>query len=137
MVQLRWVLRRALAFLNTLEVWMCASCFNTLQAVPIRHSCDWAVLVRLSHAVRCMLDSNSWKFNDFVEVTQALCSVACFPQIKDTADNFRTVIKAGGIMDVVEQYPWNGQEQQYSCRDKRAGHHHGKVVKIDRGPAIQ
>lgn len=58
-------------------------------------------------------------------------------QIEDTPDHFRTVIKAGGIMDVVEQYPWTGQEQQHSRRDKRSGHHSGKVVKTDNGPAIQ
>ncbi|KAL3146264.1 hypothetical protein ABBQ32_002965 [Trebouxia sp. C0010 RCD-2024] len=75
-VQLKWVLRRALAVLNTLE-------------------------------------------------------------IEDTPDYLRTVIKAGGIMDVVEQYPWNGQERQHSRRDKRGGHHHGKVVRTERGPAIR
>lgn len=62
---------------------------------------------------------------------------ACLVQIEDNADFFKTVIKAGGIMDVVEQYPWTGQEQRHSRRDKRAGHHYGQVVKTDRGPAIQ
>ncbi|DBA95199.1 TPA: hypothetical protein ACH3X3_013101 [Trebouxia sp. C0006] len=57
-------------------------------------------------------------------------------EIEDTPDHFRTVIKAGSIMDVVEQYPWTGQEQQHNRRDKRSGHHLGKVVKTDRGPAI-
>lgn len=58
-------------------------------------------------------------------------------QIEENPDFFKTVIKAGGIMDVVEQYPWTGQEQRHSRRDKRAGHHYGKVVRTDRGPAIQ
>ncbi len=57
-------------------------------------------------------------------------------QIEETPDYFRTVIKAGGIMDVVEQYPWTGQEQRHSRRDKRSGHHFGKVVKTEEGPAI-
>ena len=58
-------------------------------------------------------------------------------QIEDTPEHFRTVIKAGGIMDVVEQYPWSGKEQQHSRRDKRSGHHLGKVVRSEQGPAIQ
>lgn len=40
-------------------------------------------------------------------------------------------------MDVVEQYPWTGEEKQHSRRDKRAGHHYGRIVKTDKGPSIQ
>lgn len=57
-------------------------------------------------------------------------------QIEDTPDHFKTVIKAGGIMDVVEQYPWTGQELKHSRRDKRSGHHTGNVIKTEKGPAI-
>lgn len=58
-------------------------------------------------------------------------------QIEDNPEYFQTNIKAGGIMDVVEQYPWTGEQKQHSRRDKRAGHHFGKIVKTDKGPSIQ
>lgn len=58
-------------------------------------------------------------------------------QIEDNSEYFQTNIKAGGIMDMVERYPWSGQEKQHSRRDKQGGHHFGKIVKTDKGPSIQ
>ena len=55
----------------------------------------------------------------------------------DTSDEFKFIVKAGGIMDVVERYPWTGEEQQHKRRDKRAGYHVGRVIKTDDGPEIR
>lgn len=40
-------------------------------------------------------------------------------------------------MDVVECYPWDGVEVKHKRRDKRGGHHYGKVVRTDQGPVIE
>eukprot|EP00891_Asterochloris_glomerata_P008731 jgi/Astpho2/8731/Aster-x1541 len=59
-------------------------------------------------------------------------------EVEDSQAFFRTVIKAGGVMDVAEKYPWNGEEVQHSRRDKRRGHHFGRVVRNEGGsPCIQ
>lgn len=57
-------------------------------------------------------------------------------KIEDTADSFVTVLKAGGLMDVVERYPKNGTKVKHSRRDKRRGHHIGSVVYEDGHPQI-
>lgn len=101
-VQLKWVLRRGLAILNTLEVT------NTLLQQSSETSSNTCHSLN-SHAM----------------------------QIEDNSEHFQTNIKAGGIMDVVERYPWSGQEKQHARRDKRGGHHFGKIVQTDKGPSIQ
>lgn len=101
-VQLKWVLRRALAILNTLEV--CSVCTFSYHMHPCCHE-------------------------------QTL--ISAMVQIDDNPEYFQTNIKAGGIMDVVERYPWTGEEKQHSRRDKRPGHHTGRVVLTYKGPSIQ
>ncbi|KAL4425760.1 hypothetical protein ABPG75_009776 [Micractinium tetrahymenae] len=58
-------------------------------------------------------------------------------QLEDAGEHFKTVLKAGGIMDVVEQYPWSGEEVVHPRRDKRSGTHTGHVMRTERGPCIQ
>ncbi len=58
-------------------------------------------------------------------------------QIEDNKNYFKTTLKAGGIMDVVEQYPWSGETVEHSRRDKRPGRHFGRVVKSEEGPQLQ
>jgi hypothetical protein len=53
--------------------------------------------------------------------------------IEDTKDHFKTVMKAGGLMDVVERYPWTGETVAHSRRDKRRGQHHAKVYRLETG----
>ena len=112
-VQLKWVLRRGLAILNTLEVSL-ATCPS-----PVFVNAYWFPVLGIPtplNAAQAKLDA---------------------PQIEDNPQFFQTNIKAGGIMDVVERYPWTGEEKQHSRRDKRAGHHNGRIVKTDKGPSIQ
>lgn len=73
-----------------------------------------------------------------------MCSTSSHPspqhsaqQIDDTKEHFKTVIKAGGIMDVVECYPWTGEQCTHSRRDKRWGLHKGGVVRTAEGPSIR
>lgn len=54
-------------------------------------------------------------------------------QIQDTEEHFRTTLKAGGIMDVVETYPWSGEEVVHGRRDKRKGSHSGRVTRTASG----
>lgn len=51
--------------------------------------------------------------------------------LDDRSTRFKTVLKAGGIMDVVEEYPWTGETVKHSRRDKRKGFHTGKVELVD------
>ncbi len=57
-------------------------------------------------------------------------------QIEDDGVHFKTILKAGGVMDVVEQYPWTGDLVTHKRRDKRAGHHEGRVQMSDDGPQL-
>jgi hypothetical protein len=54
-------------------------------------------------------------------------------QIEETEHHFETVIKAGGIMDVVEKYPWTGETVAHPRRDKRRGKHHARVYRHETG----
>ncbi len=40
-------------------------------------------------------------------------------------------------MDVVECYPWDGTSVKHKRRDKKKGHHLGKVVRTEKGPVIE
>ena len=51
---------------------------------------------------------------------------------------FRTVLKAGGLLDVEEEYPWTGADVVHSRRDKRRGTHRGSVYRTENGfPSIK
>jgi hypothetical protein len=63
--------------------------------------------------------------------------VSCVLQLEDTPEHFKTILKAGGIMDIVECYPWDGREVLHKRRDKRRGQHTGRVVRKEDGPAIE
>ena len=54
-------------------------------------------------------------------------------QVEDTEEYFKTVLKAGGIMDVVELYPWKGETVIHKRRDKRKGTHSGHVERTKDG----
>lgn len=58
-------------------------------------------------------------------------------QLQETDDYFMTNLKAGGLMDVVEKYPWVGEEVAHPRRDKRRGQHLGRVVRTTEGPSIE
>lgn len=58
-------------------------------------------------------------------------------QIENDEVYFKTILKAGGIMDVVEEYPWTGEMVVHNRRDKRQGTHTGKVVMTEQGPQLQ
>lgn len=45
--------------------------------------------------------------------------------------HFATTLKAGGILDVKEKYPWSEAEVEHSRRDKRRGKHLGKVSLVE------
>ena len=44
---------------------------------------------------------------------------------------FATTLKAGGILDVRERYPWSGAQVEHSRRDKRRGKHSGRVSLVE------
>ena len=48
-----------------------------------------------------------------------------------TEAHFATTLKAGGILDVRERYPWSGAQVQHSRRDKRRGRHSGRVSLVE------
>lgn len=51
----------------------------------------------------------------------------------DNERGFTTVLKAGGILDVEEEYPWTGEDVVHRRRDKRRGTHTGRVCRTDNG----
>jgi hypothetical protein len=52
----------------------------------------------------------------------------------DTETSFKTILKAGGIMDVVEEYSWSSDEEiLHGRRDKRRGYHRGRVLRNENG----
>lgn len=57
-------------------------------------------------------------------------------EIEDTPKHFKTRLKAGGVLDVLECYPWTGEEILHSRRDKRKGVHKGCVSSTTEGPCI-
>ncbi|PRW45614.1 hypothetical protein C2E21_6092 [Chlorella sorokiniana] len=67
-----------------------------------------------------------WLFRKAVAVLNVL-------ELEDTADHFSTTLKAGGIMDVVEKYPWNGETVDHPRRDKRKGRHRAHVARSEAG----
>ena len=58
-------------------------------------------------------------------------------QINETETHFVTNLKAGGPLDVVERYPWDGAEVLHARRDKRRGTHRGRFVRSPAGPRIE
>jgi len=60
-------------------------------------------------------------------------------EVEDNDRLFKIVLKAGGIMDVAEAYPWHpsGEVVTHKRRDKRSGTIQGRVVSTDKGPHIQ
>jgi hypothetical protein len=58
-------------------------------------------------------------------------------KVEENEEHFKTTIKAGGIMDVVERYPFSEEYVKHGRRDKRRGQHTGRVVGTDRGPCIE
>jgi len=58
-------------------------------------------------------------------------------QLLNTPQIFRTTLKAGGIMDIIETYPWTGEPVDQPRRDKRKGHHTAYVTRTEAGhPSI-
>lgn len=56
----------------------------------------------------------------------------------DDEHAFKTVLKAGGVLDVEEEYPWTGVDVVHSRRDKRRGTHRGSVCRTEDGfPSIK
>ena len=58
-------------------------------------------------------------------------------QVEDTEEYFKTTLKAGGLMDVVEKYPWTGETVIHKRRDKRKGTHTGNVQRTNEGPQMR
>lgn len=56
-------------------------------------------------------------------------------RVKGSEGYFATTLKAGGILDVRERYPWSGAKVEHSRRDKRRGKHSGRVslVEVEEG----
>lgn len=41
--------------------------------------------------------------------------------MESTTEYFKTIVKAGGILDIVECFPWSGEKKEFPRRDKRRG----------------
>ena len=157
-VKLPWIYKKAVGFLNYLQV--------DIESTPARLSLRMSCRHKFSNFYTF---SSNWSFSlHFVLTTKRLpiflflwsayygfayskpqnlkcsCALQIFLaitqymlQIEDKDTYFKTTLKAGGIMDVVEQYPWSGETVEHSRRYKRPGSHHGCVVKSDDGPQLQ
>lgn len=75
---------------------------------------------------------------DAVELNAVLRMGVSLVNTLDIADerrgpeaHFATTLKAGGILDVRERYPWSGARVEHSRRDKRRGKHSGSVSLVE------
>lgn len=57
-------------------------------------------------------------------------------ELRDTEESFSTVIKAGGILDVRETFPWSGEAREHPRRDKRRGKATGRVYHHQKGICV-
>ncbi|GMH33940.1 hypothetical protein BSKO_01774 [Bryopsis sp. KO-2023] len=60
-----------------------------------------------------------------------------YMEVESTPERFKTVLKAGGVLDIVETYSWTGEEVEHPRRDKRYGRHLACVVSTAKGPTIK
>ena len=51
-------------------------------------------------------------------------------QLEENDETFTTIVKAGGLLDLVETYPWTGEQVRLPRRDKRRGKHSGRVLRL-------
>ena len=75
---------------------------------------------------------------DAVELNRILRAGVSLVNTLDLADerlgpdaHFATTLKAGGVLDVRERYPWSGAAVEHSRRDKRRGRHSGRVSLVE------
>lgn len=61
----------------------------------------------------------------------------CRFQVEVTDTHLKTVVKAGGILDIVEVYPWTGEKKKYPRRDKKRGKHLAWVGCTEKGPYVE
>ena len=118
-MQLPWVFRKAVLLLNTVQVCSCqaeAQLLGSMQCGQYKHShCQNLLELHILHHARHHTDKESNSF--------------CTRQIVENDDYFRTAAKVGGILDIVEQYPFDGSYVKHNRRDKRRGQHSGRVVR--------
>lgn len=79
-----------------------------------------------------------WVLRKAIDVLSVLDVVD--ESVEDNSDEgtFQTVIKAGGVLDVREKYPWTGATVAHARRDKRRGGHTGRVTRSAAGhPVIE
>ncbi|PSC68224.1 poly-glutamine tract-binding [Micractinium conductrix] len=70
-------------------------------------------------------------------VLRRAIGVLNYLELEDQAEShFATNLKAGGVLDVVERYPWSGATVAHPRRDKRRGQHTAHVERTERGPCI-
>lgn len=74
----------------------------------------------------CDLIALPWVFRQAMTFLNTL-------QVEETEEHFTTIMKAGGIMDVTETYPWTGEKIALPRRDKRRGKHVGRVLRLEEG----
>lgn len=74
----------------------------------------------------CELIALPWVFRQAMTFLNTL-------HVQDTDEGFTTIMKAGGIMDVMETYPWTGEKISLPRRDKRKGKHVGRVLRLEEG----
>lgn len=89
----------------------------------------WMKVVSKSDSLdeACDLVELPWVFRNALPFLNKLVLV-------DTEASFKTILKAGGIMDVVEEYSWTSEEEiLHGRRDKRRGYHRGRVLRNENG----
>ena len=125
-MQLPWVFRKGVLLLNSMQV-------RTIRIYPLLHT----------HIAFCSVYGNlqgwpSFKavacLSSFLRINISIAGI----QINDEpSEFFRTTAKAAGIINLVEQYPWDGSYVMHSRRDKRRGQHSGRVFRSPGGATIE
>ncbi|KAL6771910.1 hypothetical protein ACKKBG_A28250 [Auxenochlorella protothecoides x Auxenochlorella symbiontica] len=77
----------------------------------------------------CEMAALSWVLRTAVKIISRM-------ELKDDEEAFEVTMKAGGILDVRERYPWSGEPVDHPRRDKRRGKHTAYVKRTDQGPTV-
>ena len=139
-MQLPWIFRKAVLVLNTLQV---LTSLLLLQSLQSHQHASW----RESWPCLCTADQHRQASADFGQTRcfdvraaadwhpgLALATYGLdWCQVEETDAHFRTAVKAGGILDIVEQYPFDGSLVKHARRDKRQGQHIGSVKRTEEG----
>lgn len=129
MVALPWVLRKAIAVLNVLEVCVAAGV-----SVGGKYALQrWHYRYNSGRCCSLLDQLRQSRISLLKHHPTGPPTTSNAEQLEDAQSHFATNMKAGGVLDVVERYPWTGEAVEHPRRDKRRGRHTAYVRRTEDG----